>query len=158
MPLPLHWEMCQSAGLATRAAGQVVGSQTPIIISWISTIFIIIIIKNPDEKWRLKKDVSNSGYSPLLIFLIFLNSMSLTVSWGFPGGSAGGEKSSRNSGDACLIPESGRSTGGEHGNPLQYSCQENPTDRGTWRATVHGFTESDTTKVTEHAMESWSSL
>jgi len=42
--------MCQSAGLATKAAGQVVGSQTPIIISWISTIFIIIIIKNPDEK------------------------------------------------------------------------------------------------------------
>ena len=84
--------------------------------------------------------------------------MSLMVSWGFPGGSASGEKSSRNSGDACSIPESGRSTGGEHGNPLQYSCQENPTDRGTWQATDHGLTESDTTKVTEHAMESWSSL
>ena len=33
---------------------------------------------------------------------------------------------------------SGRSPGGEHGNPLQYSCLENPRDRGDWRATVHG--------------------
>ena len=36
------------------------------------------------------------------------------------------------------IPGSGRSPGGEHGNPLQYSCLENPTDRGVWWATVHG--------------------
>ena len=34
-------------------------------------------------------------------------------------------------------PESGRSPGGGHGNPLQYSCLENPTDRGAWQATVH---------------------
>ena len=36
-----------------------------------------------------------------------------------------------------LNPESGRSPGGGNGNPLQYSCPENPGDRGTWRATVH---------------------
>ena len=35
------------------------------------------------------------------------------------------------------IPESGRSPGGVHGNPLQYSCLENPMDRGAWQATVH---------------------
>ena len=35
-----------------------------------------------------------------------------------------------------LIPESGRSPGGGHGNPLQYSCLENPMDRGAWRVTV----------------------
>ena len=35
----------------------------------------------------------------------------------------------------------------------QYSCQENPMDRGAWWATVHGVTESDTTKVTEHAAQ-----
>ena len=40
--------------------------------------------------------------------------------------------------DADLIPGSGRSPGGRHGNPLQYSCLENPMDRGAWRATVHG--------------------
>ena len=38
--------------------------------------------------------------------------------------------------DAGLIPGSGRSRGGGHGNPLQYSCLENPMDRGAWRATV----------------------
>ena len=39
--------------------------------------------------------------------------------------------------DAGSISGSGRSFGGEHGNPLQYSCLENPMDRGPWRATVH---------------------
>ena len=46
--------------------------------------------------------------------------------------------------DAGLIPGSGRSHGGGHGNPLQYSCLENPTDRGAWRATVHRVTKSQT--------------
>ena len=44
--------------------------------------------------------------------------------------------------DMGLIP------GGGHGNPLHYSCLENPTDRGAWWATVHGITESDTTEMT----------
>ena len=43
-----------------------------------------------------------------------------------------------------LIPGSGRSPGGGHGNPLQSSCLENPTDRGAWRATVHGVVKSQT--------------
>ena len=38
----------------------------------------------------------------------------------------------------------GRSTGGGHGNSLQYSCQENPHGQGAWRATVHGVTKSRT--------------
>ena len=42
------------------------------------------------------------------------------------------------------IPGPGRSPGGGHGNPLQYSCLENPMDRGAWRATVHGVTQSHT--------------
>ena len=40
------------------------------------------------------------------------------------------------------IPGSGRSPGGRHGNPLQYSCPENLKDRGAWWATVHGVTKS----------------
>ena len=48
-----------------------------------------------------------------------------------------GKASVCNVGDACLVPGSGRSFGGGHGNPFQYSCLENPMDRGTWRATVH---------------------
>ena len=41
-----------------------------------------------------------------------------------------------------LIPELGRSPGGGHGHPLQYSCLENPMDRGVWQATVHRVTKS----------------
>ena len=46
--------------------------------------------------------------------------------------------------DLGSIPGSGRSPGGGHGNPLQYSCLENPMYRGAWRATVHGVKESQT--------------
>ena len=44
--------------------------------------------------------------------------------------------------DMGLIPGLGRSPGGRHGNPLQYSCLENLMDRGAWRAMVHGTTQS----------------
>ena len=47
-------------------------------------------------------------------------------------------------GDAGLIPESGRSPGVGSGNPLQYSCLENPMDGGAWWATVHGVAKSRT--------------
>ena len=46
--------------------------------------------------------------------------------------------------DVGSIPGSGRSPGGEHGNPLQYSCLENPMDSGAWRDIVHGVAQSRT--------------
>ena len=62
---------------------------------------------------------------------------------GFPGGSVA-KNLPVNAGDEGLIPGLGRSLEEGNGNPLQYSCLENPTDRGAWWATVHGVEESDT--------------
>ena len=62
--------------------------------------------------------------------------------WGFPGGSVV-KNPLANEGDGGSIPGLGRSPGEGNGNPLQYSCLENPMDRGAWRATVHGVASRD---------------
>ena len=62
---------------------------------------------------------------------------------GFPGGSDGKE-SACNSGDLALIPGSGRSPGEDNRYPLQYSCLENPMDRGAWQAAIHSVKKSRT--------------
>ena len=51
--------------------------------------------------------------------------------------------------DVGSIPGLGRSSGGENGNPLQYSCLENPMDRGVWWVTVHEVAKSQT-QLSEH--------
>ena len=69
---------------------------------------------------------------------------------GFPGGSDGKE-SAYYSGDLGLIPGLGRFPGRRHGNPLQYSCLENPHgQRGLAGYSLWGHKESDTTEVTRH--------
>ena len=75
---------------------------------------------------------SVNQYSLTSFFLNFMSYFGI-----FPGGSEG-EESTRNAGDLGSIPGLGRSPGGGNGNPLQYSCLENPMERGAWRATVHG--------------------
>ena len=72
----------------------------------------------------------------------------------FPGGTSGKKKkktttknlpaNARDIRDMGFIPGLGRSPGGEHGNSLQYSCLENPTERGAWQATVHEAAKSRT--------------
>jgi len=52
-----------------------------------------------------------------------------------------GKESTGDAGDVSLTPGSGRSPGGGHGNPPQYSCLGNPMDRGARQATAHGATE-----------------
>ena len=60
---------------------------------------------------------------------------------------------SANAGVSGLIPGSRRSPGAGNGNPLQYSCLENPMDRGAWRTTVHGVAESRTGQSTSRRYE-----
>ena len=78
----------------------------------------------------------------ILFFKVFFTRVQYSVDIGLPWWLSGKEpsyqckKHKRHS----LIPGLGRSFGRGHGNPLQYSCLENPMDRGAWRATVHGVT------------------
>ena len=67
---------------------------------------------------------------------------------GFPHSSVGKECAC-NAGDPGLIPGLGRSPGKGNGNPLQYSCLENPMDRGAWWAIVHGVTRVGHNLATE---------
>ena len=62
---------------------------------------------------------------------------------GFPGGTVV-QNPPANAEDVSSVPGSGRSPGVGNGNALQYSCLENSMDRGTWQATVHGVTNSQT--------------
>ena len=81
--------------------------------------------------YRLQKNSSRTNISPI---------------WGllhFPGGSEG-KASACDAEDPGSIPGLGRSPGEGNGNPLQYSCLENPMDRGAWRTTVHGVAKSQT--------------
>ena len=70
-------------------------------------------------------------------FLILSSGFSMYSIMGFPGGSEG-KASACSAGDLGSIPGSGRSPEEGNGNPLQHSCQENPTNRAAWQAEVHG--------------------
>ena len=59
------------------------------------------------------------------------------------------KESACKAGDVGSIPGSGRSHGEVNGTPLQYSCLENPMDRGTWQATVHGVARVEHDLVTK---------
>ena len=58
-------------------------------------------------------------------------------------------ESTASAGDIGLIPGLGRSPGEGNGNPLQYSCLENPMERGAWRATVHGVAKELDTQLND---------
>ena len=86
------------------------------------------------------------------IFLLTVLNIWFDSLWGFPGGSVV-KNLPANAGDAGSIPGFGRSPGGGNGNPLQYSCLGNPTDRGAYSS--WGRKELD---KTDHAYTQWFSL
>ena len=110
-------------------------------------IISIFVIQGRKLSPLLKSILIFWPQSPNRIALIYC------IDKGFPGGLSSKESACNagDAGDTGLIPESGRFPGGGHGNSLQYSCLENPMDRGDWWVTVHRVAESDTTEVTEHA-------
>ena len=82
------------------------------------------------------------------LFIGSLNKHLLRVSYtlGFLDGTSGKGQPAGDIRDAGLIPRLGRFPGERHENPLQYSCLENPMDRGAWQG--HKESQSDTTEVT----------
>ena len=68
----------------------------------------------------------------------------MTFVLGFPGGSDDKEFACNVGGPGCILSLLGRSPGGGNGNPLQYSCLENPVDRGAWWARVYRVAKSQT--------------
>ena len=87
--------------------------------------------------------LSSSEMVLLKITVSFISPSWKHLMWGFPGSSAGKEFAC-NAGDLGSIPGLGRSLGGGHGTPLQYSCLENSMDTGAWRTTVHEVSKSQT--------------
>ena len=85
------------------------------------------------------KSQEPSGFPQGVYFLLFKILSDIKQSGGFPRSSVGKEYAC-NAGDLGSIPGLGRCPGKGNGNPLRYSCLENPTDRGAWQATVHGVT------------------
>ena len=116
----------------------------------IALIFIIVLLVTETRKNNISFIVQRQIHqiyclmSLLFIFKIIqyhlLFNQHILI---FPGGSDGKE-SACNAGDLGSIPELGRSPGGGHGNPLQYSCLENSMHRGVWRAIIHGIAKSQT--------------
>ena len=86
-------------------------------------------------KPSLAKESENNGIACIQLISLFDQD--------FPGGSDG-KASACNAGDPGSVPGLGRTPGEGNGNPLQYSCLENPMDKGAWQAIVHGVAESDT--------------
>ena len=95
------------------------------------------------SKWRHQFNNLISNVWGFQFLHVFVNAYYYL---GFPGGASGKEPTCH-AGDVRevgLILGSGRSPGGGHGIPLQYSCLENPMDRGAWQATVHRVAKSQT--------------
>ena len=106
------------------------------------TLFYLLL------NWDCVCGFSSHYYSTIIIlhvckYMYICVCMYLYMHMGFPGGSEV-KASAWNAGDLGSIPGLGRSSGEGNGNPLQYSCLENPMEGGGWWGTVHGVAKSRT--------------
>ena len=100
-----------------------------------SAILFISFLQYCFNHYILEYSLKSGSVIPLVLFFF------LRIALGFPSGSDS-KASVCNTGDPGSIPGFGRSPGEGNGSPLQYSCLENPMDRGAWQATVHGVAQS----------------
>jgi len=119
---------------------------------WLSILNITV---GMNRKKRIVREFRINRYTPLsfCFFNVAFISVVLCKKVGLPWWLSSKE-SACNAWATGFIPGSGRSPGGGHGTPLQYSCLENSMDRGAWQAyTPQGHKESDTTEVAaQHSM------
>ena len=94
---------------------------------------IIVLVAESLRRW-IKAPVSSG---------VWVRIPSLSILLGLPC-SSNGKEPACDAGDQGSVPGLGSSSGEGNGNPLQYSCLENPIDREAWRATVHGVAKSQT--------------
>ena len=117
----LYWEDTLQEGMAIHSS----------ILAW--------RIPQTEEHPRLQ---STGSQRDGLDWATFTHSLITGLPWWLSGIDSGCNVG--DSGDVGSIPGSGRSPGGGHGSPLQYSCLENPVERWAWQAMVHGVTKSQT--------------
>ena len=122
------------------ARGQVNMADEPKLCSPIHSAFEVVVVQCAIRHCRGEELCPFCWPVPAAGIVVFCASHQFL---GFPDGS-NGEESACNAGDPGLILRLGRFPGEGHGNPLQYSCLENPMDRGARWATVHGVAKSQT--------------
>ena len=107
----------------------------PLLSGWGFQSATVLPFPHTSPTQRLREDQSHSFTSPVWPLGAF--GLDSCMGRGFPGGTSGKEPACqcRWHRDASLVPWSGRSPGGGHGNPLQYSCLKNLIDRGAWWVT-----------------------
>ena len=119
------------------------------MVKWKGLSSSLWLKQNSHEILQLPPEITNSfvHFSPEFFFRrqrhTLFKIVVLLFTWSFPG-SLVVKNPSTNEEDAVSIPGSGRSPGEGNGNPLQYSCMENPMDGEAWQATVHGVAKSRT--------------
>ena len=105
---------------------------------WLPSPSILNIILLPTLRCMLNTSLNELCFPNSFCYLLYYYGQ-----MGFLGGSEI-KASTYNAGDLGLIPGSGRFPGEGNGNPLQYSCLENPMDGGAWWTIVHGVSKSQT--------------